>query len=144
LRCAPLINARTPCMAMVRQSASLPYSTPHPPSLSPHPHPHLCPPPRLACPQVLVDDVNTGYQQFQSLQVLRVNGTEVLNLEHLKELVEGASGAQGTEGAEGDGSSEGKGEAEGNGEAEGKGRGMGTDRFVWFELEDERIMVVDR
>ncbi|GIM10261.1 hypothetical protein Vretimale_14052 [Volvox reticuliferus] len=59
--------------------------------------------------QVLVDDVNTGYQQFQSLQVLRVNGMEVLNLSHLKELVENSS-----------------------------------ERFVRFELEDERIMVVDR
>ncbi|GLI61623.1 hypothetical protein VaNZ11_004041 [Volvox africanus] len=59
--------------------------------------------------QVLVDDVNTGYQQFQSLQVLRVNGVEVLNLSHLKELVAGAS-----------------------------------EGFVRFELEDERIMVVDR
>ncbi|GFR50891.1 hypothetical protein Agub_g13182, partial [Astrephomene gubernaculifera] len=39
--------------------------------------------------QVLVDDVNTGYQQFQSLQVLRVDGVEVLNLAHLKQLVEG-------------------------------------------------------
>ncbi|PNW88079.1 hypothetical protein CHLRE_01g013300v5 [Chlamydomonas reinhardtii] len=59
--------------------------------------------------QVLVDDVNTGYQQFQTLQVLRVNGTEVLHLAHLKELVEGAA-----------------------------------DRFVRFELEDERVMVVER
>ncbi|KAG2444359.1 hypothetical protein HXX76_001115 [Chlamydomonas incerta] len=59
--------------------------------------------------QVLVDDVNTGYQQFQTLQVLRVNGTEVLNLGHLKELVEGSA-----------------------------------ERFVRFELEDERVMVVDR
>lgn len=65
--------------------------------------------------QVLVDDVNTGYQQFQTLQVLRVNGTEVLNLAHLKELVEGAEGAEGQGG-----------------------------RFVRFELEDERVMVVDR
>ncbi len=41
-----------------------------------------------------------------------MNGTEVLNLAHLKELVEGA-----------------------------EGRGS---RFVRFELEDERVMVVDR
>ncbi|KAG2493576.1 hypothetical protein HYH03_008095 [Edaphochlamys debaryana] len=59
--------------------------------------------------QVLVDDVNTGYQQFQTLQVLRVAGQEVLNLAHLKSLVEGC-----------------------------------TERYVRFELEDERIMVVDR
>jgi hypothetical protein len=33
-----------------------------------------------------VDDVNTGYQQLQNLQVLRVNGVDVLNLLHLREL----------------------------------------------------------
>jgi hypothetical protein len=37
--------------------------------------------------QVLVDDINTGYQQFQNLAVLRVNGTPLLNLAHLKELI---------------------------------------------------------
>ncbi|KAL6765377.1 trypsin family [Haematococcus lacustris] len=37
--------------------------------------------------QVLVDDVNTGYQQLQNLQVVRVNGVEVLNLAHLQQLV---------------------------------------------------------
>ncbi|KAF6257274.1 trypsin-like cysteine/serine peptidase domain-containing protein [Scenedesmus sp. NREL 46B-D3] len=43
--------------------------------------------------QVLVDDINTGYQQFQNLQVLRVNGVEVLNLGHLKQLIRGADAA---------------------------------------------------
>jgi len=37
--------------------------------------------------QALVDDINTGYQQFQNLAVLRVNGTPLLNLAHLKELI---------------------------------------------------------
>eukprot|EP00197_Chlamydomonas_leiostraca_P015336 CAMPEP_0202861036 /NCGR_PEP_ID=MMETSP1391-20130828/2572_1 /ASSEMBLY_ACC=CAM_ASM_000867 /TAXON_ID=1034604 /ORGANISM="Chlamydomonas leiostraca, Strain SAG 11-49" /LENGTH=647 /DNA_ID=CAMNT_0049540355 /DNA_START=61 /DNA_END=2004 /DNA_ORIENTATION=- len=37
--------------------------------------------------QVLVDDVNTGYQALQNLQVVRVNGTAVLNLRHLQQLV---------------------------------------------------------
>ncbi|WIA37685.1 hypothetical protein OEZ86_014578 [Tetradesmus obliquus] len=43
--------------------------------------------------QVLVDDINTGYQQFQNLQVLRVNGVEVLNLAHLKQLIRGPAAA---------------------------------------------------
>lgn len=38
--------------------------------------------------QVLVDDVNIGYQSFQTLQLLRVNGEEVLNVRHLRDLVE--------------------------------------------------------
>ncbi|GBF95989.1 protease Do-like mitochondrial [Raphidocelis subcapitata] len=42
--------------------------------------------------QVLVDDVNTGFQSFQNLQVLRVDGTEVLNLRHLRQLLRGAGG----------------------------------------------------
>lgn len=68
--------------------------------------------------QVLSDDVNTGYQQFQNLQVLRVNGVELLNLAHLRQLL--ASPLQGdkAEASRGD--------------------------FVRFELEDERLMVVDR
>jgi hypothetical protein len=37
-----------------------------------------------------VDDINVGYQSFQTLQVLRVNGTEVVSLAHLKELVDSA------------------------------------------------------
>eukprot|EP00798_Chlamydomonas_sp_ICE-L_P019921 gene19921-26625_t len=37
---------------------------------------------------VLVDDVNTGYQQFQNLQVKEVHGVEVLNLAHLQELIQ--------------------------------------------------------
>ncbi len=60
-------------------------------------------------------------------QVVRVNGTEVLNLAHLRQLVSephagssGGSGQQATAGA---------------------ARGGG---FVRFELEDERVMVVDR
>ena len=36
---------------------------------------------------MLSDDVNTGYQQFQNLQVLRVNGVELLNLAHLAQLL---------------------------------------------------------
>ncbi|KXZ41883.1 hypothetical protein GPECTOR_252g630 [Gonium pectorale] len=84
--------------------------------------------------QVLVDDVNTGYQQFQSLQVLRVDGVEVLNLAHLKQLVEGgttpapAAPAAGADGA--------------NGGAAVAASGGG--RYVRFELEDERVLVVDR
>eukprot|EP00955_Chlamydomonas_euryale_P090597 364557-Chlamydomonas_euryale.AAC.9 len=60
--------------------------------------------------QVLSDDVNAGYQLFQNLQVVRVNGDEVLNLAHFRQLVETAS----------------------------------SDGFVRFELEDDRLMVVDR
>lgn len=41
--------------------------------------------------QVLVDDVNAGYQQFQNLQVLRVNGADVVNLKHLKQLIHGCT-----------------------------------------------------
>jgi len=59
--------------------------------------------------QVLVDDVNTGYQQFQTLQVLKLNGQEVLNLPHLKQLVEESS-----------------------------------EQYLHFELENDRIMVIDR
>jgi len=77
--------------------------------------------------QVLVDDANTGYQQFQNLQVLRVNGVEVLNLEHLKKLVLGAAA----------------------GSSEGEQTGIGSaiplrEDIVRFELEDDRLMVVDR
>ena len=43
--------------------------------------------------QVLVDDVNTGYQQFQNLQVLRVNGAPVHNLRQLKRLLSNPKGA---------------------------------------------------
>lgn len=38
--------------------------------------------------QVLVESVNTGYTQLQTLQVLRINGTELLNLKHLRQLIE--------------------------------------------------------
>eukprot|EP00878_Enallax_costatus_P026753 GHUV01028740.1.p1 GENE.GHUV01028740.1~~GHUV01028740.1.p1 ORF type:complete len:293 (+),score=101.63 GHUV01028740.1:117-995(+) len=50
--------------------------------------------------QVLVDDINTGYQQFQNLQVLRVNGVEVLNLAHLKQLITGRTAAAAVEPAQ--------------------------------------------
>lgn len=38
--------------------------------------------------QVLLDDVNTGYQGFADLQVHSVNGTKVTNLKHLRHLIE--------------------------------------------------------
>ncbi|KAL5079935.1 hypothetical protein RYX36_008356 [Vicia faba] len=38
--------------------------------------------------QVLMDDINAGYERLADLQVLKVNGTEIDNLEHLCELVE--------------------------------------------------------
>ncbi|XP_027358738.1 protease Do-like 10, mitochondrial [Abrus precatorius] len=37
--------------------------------------------------QVLMDDINAGYERLAELQVLKVNGTEIDNLEHLCELV---------------------------------------------------------
>jgi len=40
--------------------------------------------------QVLVHDVNNGYQNMSDMQVKYVNGAEVLNLAHLKQLVETA------------------------------------------------------
>eukprot|EP00249_Psilotum_nudum_P019192 c27134_g1_i1 orf=414-2402(-) len=39
--------------------------------------------------QILVDDVNAGYERFADQQVTKVNGVEILNLQHLKQLVEG-------------------------------------------------------
>ncbi|KAF3329394.1 protease Do-like 10 [Carex littledalei] len=39
--------------------------------------------------QVLMDDVNTGYERLAELQVKKVNGVEVENLKHLCGLVEG-------------------------------------------------------
>ncbi|KAK7365230.1 hypothetical protein VNO80_14123 [Phaseolus coccineus] len=38
--------------------------------------------------QVLMDDINAGYERLAELQVLRVNGTEIDNLEHLRQLVQ--------------------------------------------------------
>ncbi|KAI9083867.1 hypothetical protein K1719_034125 [Acacia pycnantha] len=38
--------------------------------------------------QVLMDDINAGYERLAELQVLKVNGTEVENLKHLCQLVE--------------------------------------------------------
>ncbi|KAJ4810393.1 protease Do-like protein [Rhynchospora pubera] len=39
--------------------------------------------------QVLMDDINTGYERLSELQVKKVNGVEVENLKHLCRLVEG-------------------------------------------------------
>ncbi|XP_073118013.1 protease Do-like 10, mitochondrial [Elaeis guineensis] len=41
--------------------------------------------------QVLMDDINAGYERLSELQVKKVNGVEVENLKHLCELVEGCS-----------------------------------------------------
>ncbi|XP_060206459.1 protease Do-like 10, mitochondrial [Lycium barbarum] len=38
--------------------------------------------------QVLMDDINAGYERLAELQVKKVNGEEVLNLKHLRQLVE--------------------------------------------------------
>ncbi|XP_060174596.1 protease Do-like 10, mitochondrial [Lycium barbarum] len=38
--------------------------------------------------QVLMDDVNAGYQRLAESQVKKVNGVQVLNLKHLRQLVE--------------------------------------------------------
>ncbi|KAK7316500.1 hypothetical protein VNO77_35573 [Canavalia gladiata] len=38
--------------------------------------------------QVLMDDINAGYERLAELQVLKVNGAEIDNLEHLRQLVE--------------------------------------------------------
>ncbi|KAH1231482.1 Protease Do-like 10, mitochondrial [Glycine max] len=38
--------------------------------------------------QVLMDDINAGYERLAELQVLKVNETEIDNLEHLRQLVE--------------------------------------------------------
>ncbi|KAM7473505.1 hypothetical protein LguiB_020748 [Lonicera macranthoides] len=39
--------------------------------------------------QVLMDDINAGYKSLGQSQVKKVNGVEVENLKHLKQLVEG-------------------------------------------------------
>ncbi|XP_047969771.1 protease Do-like 10, mitochondrial [Salvia hispanica] len=41
--------------------------------------------------QVLVDDINTGYERLAEFQVKKVNGIEVDNLKHLRQLVEDGS-----------------------------------------------------
>ncbi|KAL0302958.1 UNVERIFIED_CONTAM: Protease Do-like 10, mitochondrial [Sesamum radiatum] len=41
--------------------------------------------------QVLMDDSNTGYERLADLQVKKVNGIEVDNLKHLRQLVENSS-----------------------------------------------------
>ncbi|KAK7271625.1 hypothetical protein RJT34_27678 [Clitoria ternatea] len=38
--------------------------------------------------QVLMDDINAGYERLAELQVYKVNGTEINNLEHLRQLIE--------------------------------------------------------
>lgn len=42
--------------------------------------------------QVLVDEVNAGYQSFADLEVLRVDGQRVVNLRHLRWLVDHCTG----------------------------------------------------
>ncbi|KAK7243372.1 hypothetical protein RIF29_38166 [Crotalaria pallida] len=41
--------------------------------------------------QVLMDEINAGYERLAELQVLKVNGTEIENLDHLCQLVENCS-----------------------------------------------------
>lgn len=41
--------------------------------------------------QVLVDEVNAGYERLADYQVQKVNGVDIQNLNHLKELVEGCT-----------------------------------------------------
>ncbi|KAF8402431.1 hypothetical protein HHK36_013387 [Tetracentron sinense] len=41
--------------------------------------------------QVLMDDINAGYERLTELQVMKVNGVEVENLKHLRQLVEDCS-----------------------------------------------------
>ncbi|CAM8922754.1 unnamed protein product [Rhodiola kirilowii] len=38
--------------------------------------------------QVLMDEINTGYERLAELQVKKVNGVEILNLKHLRQIVE--------------------------------------------------------
>ncbi|MCO5550420.1 hypothetical protein L7F22_003906 [Adiantum nelumboides] len=38
--------------------------------------------------QVLVDDINAGYERLAELQVKKVNGVDILNLRHLRQLVD--------------------------------------------------------
>ncbi|XP_002971553.2 protease Do-like 10, mitochondrial [Selaginella moellendorffii] len=39
--------------------------------------------------QVLIDDINAGYERLAELQVKQVNGEKIVNLQHLRRLVEG-------------------------------------------------------
>eukprot|EP01027_Heterolobosea_sp_BB2_P020623 GEZU01029429.1.p1 GENE.GEZU01029429.1~~GEZU01029429.1.p1 ORF type:complete len:717 (-),score=237.36 GEZU01029429.1:6-2156(-) len=39
---------------------------------------------------VLIDDINSGYQDFEYTQVVKVNGVNVKNMSHLIKLIEGA------------------------------------------------------
>ncbi|XWS42996.1 hypothetical protein CRYUN_Cryun16bG0062400 [Craigia yunnanensis] len=41
--------------------------------------------------QVLMDDINAGYERLAELQVKKVNGIEIDNLKHLCQLVENCS-----------------------------------------------------
>lgn len=41
--------------------------------------------------QVLMDDINAGYERLAELQVKKLNGVEIHNLKHLSELVENCS-----------------------------------------------------
>ncbi|KAL2482112.1 Protease Do-like 10 [Forsythia ovata] len=41
--------------------------------------------------QILMDDINAGYERLAELQVKKVNGVEVENLKHLRQLVEDCS-----------------------------------------------------
>ncbi|KAI4324394.1 hypothetical protein L6164_023936 [Bauhinia variegata] len=41
--------------------------------------------------QVLMDDINVGYERLAELQVLKINGIEIENLQHLCQLVENCS-----------------------------------------------------
>jgi len=41
--------------------------------------------------QVLVDEINVGYQHMCELQLLKCNGATIRNLKHLKELIESTS-----------------------------------------------------
>lgn len=35
-----------------------------------------------------MDEINTGYERLSELQVKKVNGVEILNLKHLRRIVE--------------------------------------------------------
>lgn len=35
-----------------------------------------------------MDEINTGYERLAELQVKKVNGVEILNLKHLRQIVE--------------------------------------------------------
>eukprot|EP01018_Ginkgo_biloba_P002689 Gb_08262 [translate_table: standard] len=41
--------------------------------------------------QVLMDDINAGYERLAEFQVKKVNGVEIDNLKHLRQLVEGCT-----------------------------------------------------